>query len=292
VPNSSAGAILVTARKQVFATSTVANDGLELGKLTDAEGTEMILRQIQDHAGGKTEETKTEARKVVARVAGLPLGIQAAIGLINESHLTLKQYNQKYTDGRTFLRAVERDHTSRPFDPYPQGLRETLNDTIKSLGGSTRRLLEIFSLLDPDHIQDRLWEAATENDTLRTFDYVKNATDYLPSLYNSGIVRNVDEVGQRLTSVRMHRLLQDCVRLFSSDDSFQQTFEHAVIMVDTAMGSTYFKTAHQTAPQQLREYLPHVQMLHDFYHAQLTEGRTHKIIPTMHFIRLLRKSAT
>ncbi|KAF2685916.1 TPR-like protein, partial [Lentithecium fluviatile CBS 122367] len=289
---SKTGAILITARKQEFETTNVANGGLELQKLPIDAGIDMILEQIPAHAGKRDADARVEAQKIVERVSGLPLGIQAAIGLINQSGFTLKQYNRNYTDGRTFLKDTSKDHSHRNFAPYPRGLYETLTDTIQYIDDNSRMLLEIFSLLDPDHIQDHILEAAAKNKTLQGLDYIKRSDRCLKVLANGLIARNSDEGGQRLHSYHMHRLLQECVKINAKDQSFQETFEQAVLVVYTALGTSGFEAALKTAPQRFKEYLPHVQVLHDFYQTRSSDDPSSAPAATLHFIRLIRKSAS
>jgi len=111
--------------------------------------------------------------------------------------------------------SVERPLSFRQI-PYPTGLFETLTDTIIYVPDGAHILLEIFSLLDPDHIQDRLLEAATDDALLKNLDHIKKSDDHLKDLLSGLISRNNSEDEQRLPSFHMHRLLQDCVQLNSN----------------------------------------------------------------------------
>jgi hypothetical protein len=212
--------------------------------------------------------------------------------LINDSDFTLEQYNKKYTDRHKFLLHAGKHQSHRNWAPYPQGLFETLTDTIQNVGTEARDLLEIFSLLDPDYIQLRLLEAALESDGLKDLSHIKDSDNYMPSLYNGIIARNVEDDGQRLPSFHIHRLLQDCVQLNSRVKSLQRPFEDAIAMVLAAMGSTKFEISHQMAPLQLKEYLPHVQALHNFYQTKPLDDTSPSIKPTLNFVKLLRKCAS
>ncbi|KAL8833577.1 MAG: hypothetical protein Q9170_004192 [Blastenia crenularia] len=287
-PYGKHGAILITARSHVFATSSVANAGMELDKLPDDNAIDMILAQVPRSSRNGDFDEREEALKIVKRVSGLALGVQAAVGLINETNYSLKRYNAKYTDARAVLKDTSAEQVHRNFAPYPQGLYEVLTETIANLSQDARMLIEMFALLDPDRIQDGILETAAESESLKGIGFVQNETDCMKSLMNGLIASNGLEVEQRFPSYHIHRLLQKCVIMDMTETSRQRAFDIAAGIISSNIGA---ETTVESAAFHFKEYFPHVQSLHDFFHQNIEKDGSSNNSTPLDFIQLLRKGA-
>lgn len=287
-PHGKKGAILITARKHVFATSSVANAGIELEKLPDEIAVEMILDQVPSTSRNGDFDEQEEALRIVKRVSGLGLGIQAAIGLINESNCSLKRYNAKYTDARAVLRETSAEQVHRNFAPYPKGLYEVLTEALENLTQDARMLIEMFALLDPDRIQEGLLDIAAETEGLKGIGFVQNQMRCINSLMNGLIAKNSHEAHQRSPSFHIHRLLQQCVIMDMTERSRQQAFDVAATIISSAIGP---EPTLESAVLQFREYFPHAQSLHDFFRQNMKKEGSSESSILLQFIQLLRKAA-
>jgi hypothetical protein len=288
-PQSKSGSILITARSHIFATSTVANDGLELTGLSDKASVAMILSQIPISARKGVFDEQEEAQKIVNQTSNLALGMQAAIGLINESSCTLQQYNKLYSNIQIFLKDARAEHVYRNFAPYPQGPLEVFTAALTNLKSDARELLEFYSLLDPDPIQDAILDKASEMKTLKHVGFVQNRQACNRSLFNGLIARNLHTDHKRLTGIRIHRLLQHCVRLNMTTTRLNQAFQLATSLVSNSITITHNSIRD---PSDYKEFAYHIQSLLDIFRQTHTDAFNEGIVPNFDFVRLLRQSAS
>ena len=89
--DSSVGTFLITARDQAFKTSTVAGHGCLLPTLEKADAIAMLKSQVDSSTINFDHQ---EAETLAKNMDYSPLGIQLAIGVLNETGCSLADFNQ------------------------------------------------------------------------------------------------------------------------------------------------------------------------------------------------------
>ncbi|KAK1833470.1 hypothetical protein QBC39DRAFT_346112 [Podospora conica] len=155
-PTGDMGSVLVTTLDPSFKTTNVAGNGMLLPDMEEEEAIRMVLSQVHSKAlTGNTEDDRREAQTLVRRVSCLPLAVQTCVGSINAAERTLKHYNERHTESGPIVDKSLPGEASPPWAPYPQSLKETMEDRLSTLDVDSRALLDVFSLFDPSKIPEQ-----------------------------------------------------------------------------------------------------------------------------------------
>lgn len=287
-PGGRNGSILITSRDHTFGTRLVAKKGLELKPLDEASAIGMLLDQIPDDL--KTPGDEGEAEVIARRMGFLPLGMQAVIGQTNEAGCSLRPYNEQWNSPRLVLADSSDTHVYRNFAPYKKAFADVLSETLHGLDNDTRRMTEIFSLLDPDNIQEDLFLADSIEGNLRHAGYIKNRVKCIGNLSKGLIGKNATHPDQHYRSFHMHRLLQACTQMKMIHEYRQAAVNAVTVLLCTRLSSAW-ELDWPKIHEQYAKYFPHVKKVHEFY-TELADGDTvSKFDIPVAFIAMLRKGA-
>lgn len=292
-PKNKAGSIIVTSRDYAFASSTVAGAGQKLKPLEMETAIRMVLSQIPSHLCSGQQEEREEVAKIVDRVGRLPLGIQASIGLFNESDCTLHAFNEYYQSPKAILEEVSVQHIYRHWAPYETALAEVWLDIIRHLEDRhTESLLNVLSLLDPDNIQEDIFINSATRRGQGAHGFSPKLKNHLTTLLKKGLVEKTDvERSDDLRVFNIHRLLRDCLRMKMTPTSRQNAFEAVISLLCASITPSYAPDfIWPKIRSQYKDYFPHVQTLHDFYLENTVGGENSLRVP-VNFIELIRKTA-
>ena len=249
------------------------------------------MLQSQISSGVRVSTDDEEAKKIVQRVSCLPLGIQASIGLINEDHCTLKDYNDQYDSPRKLLEEVSVQHTYRHFAPYEKALADVWFDLLARLekDSDSRSMIDVFALLDSDGIPEELFMNKLNKASLETTGFIQNRVKCIKILLKGLVGRNETIEGRTLRNFNIHRLLQVCTQLRMSTESRQRAFNHAINLLCASITPNWYSNW-PTIKQEYKDVFPHVQSVHSFYLAVKMDGEVQLDVP-VEFLEMTRKAA-
>ncbi|KAK2741130.1 hypothetical protein FQN57_005731 [Myotisia sp. PD_48] len=253
-----------------------------------AAAIKMFLSQIPDNL--KTTEAEQEAEAIVKGMGCLPLGVQAVVGLINEAGCSLRSYNEQWNNPRLVSKDSTALHVYRNSAPYEKALADVLFETLHSLDDDTWRMAEIFSLLDPDNIQEDLFLADKVEGNLRDVGYITNCVKCIGKLSKGLIGENNTQPGQYYRSFHMHPLFQTCIQMKMIDEYRRAAVKAAAELLCTRIDDAW-ELDWPKIREQSAKYFSHVRKVHKFY-VELADSNTvsNFDIP-LSFIAMLRKGA-
>ncbi|KIW74479.1 hypothetical protein Z517_12419 [Fonsecaea pedrosoi CBS 271.37] len=248
--------------------------------------TVLDLEPLDNHTGAQLLQRLTGANDddhlslmVSQRLGGLPLAIAQMAGVIRRQYMLLKDFLEVYEDD-----------TRNPMDS-PTGSLKSLNVleleleqrparargsiasiwAIDALTPSSRSLLEAMIFLDPDCIQDYLMkDCCAQVITDASFPRrLKGFFTARAALMNSSLLKTVNDD----TGVRIHRVLQDAVRV-NSRRKLDVIFADTVAVLCEAWPSAAMHKIHDVERwPRCKEIYQHVNYLRAEYKEQLLEGK-------------------
>jgi hypothetical protein len=243
-----------------------------------------------------------EAVKAVKKLDCLPLGVQLAIGILNEAKCSLEEFNEQWSTPRDVLEDGE--DTSRLHSrsaPYPASLGQVYKTSISSVAAGPKLMLQIFSILDPDNIQEsKLFAQVSDSAPAEIRELSRYRLKYRRDLTVKGLVssRTSDDAHATTTGVSMHRLLQAAVQSDMKAQNLQMAFNGAALLVSFQMMHLWDPNSNWVKVGQLfTEFLPHVQAIHTFYYEYtktLSSGQAqqHQLRVPIEFIKVLHRAAS
>jgi hypothetical protein len=291
--HSHSGAILITSRHPVFATSTFAGNGCLLPPLDETHAVEMLKTQIPtDVYGSRGEE---EALKIVKNVNCLPIGIQVAIGTINENRCSLEQYNQGWTKPADLIQEAGAHRVHRNFAPYPTPIAHVYQDSLAKLDPESRTMIRMFALLDPDKIQEEeLFDRFQDKGPAFLMKVAQKRIKCHGALSSRTLIgATTHSDGGRQTSVNIHRLLQGFLQTqISSEgvDAVQTALLGAVVVISAAMTHVW-ESNWPKVRKEFIEIFPHVQAINRFFCDIIIENGIDVQMP-LELIQMIHKGAS
>jgi len=280
------GAILITTQLPVFANLDFCKKGRELLQL-DEDSAIRLLQCSLTHPITLEDE---DARTLVKRVGCLPVAIRTCIGQINEADCSLEEYNKQWTDARAIIQDADVKHVETLNARYDKGLRELWAVSFKNLDGNARALINVFSLLDDEHIP----EALLKNEKLYTkLPFLKSRVRAIRDLSQSSLIGKElgMETGTTLQTGKrfhIHRMTRTFAQIQMDHRAEQAAFDAASLLLDAAVVYA------QKGVSFLREesYFQHVQALHDYYQSTVNGETVNGVITvSISFIKVIRKVA-
>jgi hypothetical protein len=252
---------------------------------------EVALEMLKAQLPEEIEFVKDEAMKIVKRVECLPLGIQASVGLINEARCSLEDFNLQWSAPRALLQEASAKHVYRHFAPYENGgLADVWTLALLKVDDESRQMIEVFSLLDPDNIQERIFVEGNHNRPMKTLTYLKNRVKCIKTLLKGLIQPNTAEKGTHLRNFHVHRLLQVCVQMIMSKEAHQAAFDSATTLV-CGMISPLWETDWTKVHKEYKEYFTHIQTIRQYYIEMPQDENDFPLMIPVNFLELLRLGA-
>jgi hypothetical protein len=252
-PLSEAGSVLVTSRDPLAKSSpSIASKSIDLSPLSADEGAK-LLQQL-------SHSTKQDdlALEVSERLGGLPLAISQMAAIIRYQYLTLSEFLEKYDDesSRRQLHAFEEAGSRRQ---EARGNMSTIW-AIEQLDPSSRVLLQLCSMLDPDCIEERIlkdFDLASQHASDYPKDWMAYSRTRAELLKRSLVTRNEDR-----QELRIHRVVQDSLKAKMTNEQAATMFSSALALVNKAWGPTPLAKRHDRSLSKTREGLfPHALVL-------------------------------
>lgn len=233
-PKFGRGSVLVTSRHAFAKDNLYVANGISLPPLMNLESEALIQRLT--HV--KADVSQKEALSIIAqKLDGLPLAINQMSGVFRDLGLS-------YTD---FLKY----HNEEGIEALLKKQSESISQGVSSLATlwaldrlskSTRTLLQVICLLDPDHIPEDL--LIDKNSEVKLEHYPKSRGDYYNArseLVSSSLINhNADQIS-------LHRLIQDTAKSMMSGEELIAAFQAAISLVVSAWQVQSMKEHHSVA---------------------------------------------
>ena len=233
-PKSGRGSVLVTSRHAFAKDNLYMANGINLPPLTNLESEELIQRLT--HV--KADVSQKEALSIIARkLDGLPLAISQMSGVFLNMGLSytvlLKYFNQEGIEA--FLKKQSGSNG--------QGVSSLATLwALDRLSDSTRTLLQVMFLLDPDHIPEDL--LIGKNSEVKLEQYPKTSVDYYKATAELSTSSLINHNGNQMS---IHRLIQDTGKSMMSGEELIATFQAAISLVVSAWQFQSMKEHHSVA---------------------------------------------
>ena len=267
LPKQGPGCILVTGRyPYLMEKNYLLKNGLDLQPLSPEIGGEMLRRLSDREQEANAVQTST---RIVELLGGLPLAISQMSAIIKRKHLTLRDFEDWYREDSKALHNLE---CKRMQGNYQYTVMTAW--AVDQLSASTRSLLQVLSVLDPDRIPDELLhvdggkEVKLPNYPIKKNEYFNARAE----LINTAFVKANMFAGE----LCIHRLVQDVVRQRMEERELQAIYAAAALLIDAVW--PYVSGTDPTRNQLWRipkaeKYTSHVCRLHDLFGSEIREGK-------------------
>ncbi|KAF3286803.1 hypothetical protein TWF970_008642 [Orbilia oligospora] len=287
-PKEGVGAIIITSLSAEFASNNVAGAGKELKPLHDEEAIELLAKQLADRP--ITNYDRNEALRIAQRMENLPLGIQASVGLINGAQCSLHDFNRQWTSRTKVIKDSTEDHTTTRHAKYPRALRDAWLDTLNTLRPESKAMIDVMALLDPDNIQEEIFEERASLGSPSTMPFLGNKTKCFGDLKSQGLLSHGDQ-SQSFRGFSIHRTLQDCIKLQMSENPIhgnrQTALGNASALISSLISSLW-ETDWIKIRKEYKNFLPHTETIRLFFH-EIEDVPSMKV--PISFLEMLRKAA-
>ena len=265
---SESGAVLITsrdpnARSSLSPFASVIDIGLFSGEESGAFVQK--LTEIPEHSD--------EARKVGERLGGLPIALAQMAGLIRLEHLSYQEFLDIYDDTEH-----EAEIQAKEVQPRRETARGNLSTiwALEKLTDTSRAVLQVASLLDPDRIQESLLLDNASLATIKAYPKKRDSAFFEAQhqLIGSSLVRH----NQEIREYWMHRVTQDVIRTRIPDGDRGYIFSNVVFMVFESLWT------------KSEALYPHVESVMKVYFKYF-DGKAATKIDDMTFATLLSRAA-
>lgn len=292
-PSEGIGSILVTSRDPLARGREFrVTAGVTLQPFEERDAAKFLVGLTENDSEGddESDDIKQQAGHQVAipgdaiaiaqRLGGLPLALAQMAGVINRQYLSYKE----------FLSMYDQDQALKELHALNLGMQDTgYKHTLASvwaldrIGQGASSLLDVISLIDPDHIPEDLLtrgakEVPTEGYPQDTSDYQKARAELTKS---SLITRN-----KKQEVLRIHRLTQDGVRAAMDHEHLQRTFDSVVTLISAVWPFVTIDWRHNTSRwERCETFFPHILRLKNLYSG--LNQQQQRLRPGIKFAKLL-----
>ncbi|KAF3211181.1 hypothetical protein TWF106_010319 [Orbilia oligospora] len=259
-PISKVGAIIITSRSPQFGSNTVAGAGKELKSLHDEEAIQLLEKQLADQS--TTNFDRNEALQIVRRMENLPLGIQASVGLINDVQCSLRDFNRQWTSPRDVIMDSTQDHTKTRFAKYPKALGDAWLDALSALRPESRAMIDVMALLDPDNIQEEIFEERVSLGYPSTMPFLGNKTKCLGDLRSQGLLSyggQSQSFGDGKSYINIHHIIEYPTQSSLKTEGTEEAILNEIIEI------RYLHACISTETAEFEESLEHFELAKKSY---------------------------
>lgn len=281
-PKSKSGAILITTQKPIFAGPDLCRRGRELLQLDEASAITLLQSSLLQPS------TNTEdARTIVQRVGCLPVAIRTCIGQINEADCTLDDYNKEWNDARSIISQSDVKYVESLNARYDKGLRDLWAKSFRNLNDDARALINVFSLMDDEHIPEEL----LKNESLyQELPFLRHRVRAIRDLAESSLIgKETQSQSQASKRFHIHRMTRAFAQMQMDPESCQAAFDSAALLLN----ATVVSNSRDPNFARNKSYFQHVQALYDYYESTVngeSDQSNRILVASIAFIQLLRKT--
>lgn len=144
--------ILITTQNPIFAGPDLCTKGRELLQLDE----DTAISLLQSSLAQPITPTDENSRTLVRKVGCLPVAIRTCFGQVSEADCSLEEYNKQWNDARMIIKDADVRYVESLNARYDKGLRDLWAISFQNLNYKARALINVFSLLDDEHIPKEL----------------------------------------------------------------------------------------------------------------------------------------
>ncbi|KAJ4135099.1 hypothetical protein NW768_004714 [Fusarium equiseti] len=259
IPFAGSGSILMTSRDPAAKTDTFENSfGFDMDPLSPIEAAD-LLRRLTRRQGDSLNQDEQEASLTIAKnVDGLPLAMTQMAGFIRKRQLSMREFVELYN---TDARYMQLRDDSTPSQQHRYGLTLATTWSFQGLSSTARRLLEILSFLNPDRIQEDIFQNPDKQNDVAWFWDADTFVNARSELLNSSIIKR--DISNK--ELWIHRLIQTEVRTGMNEQGRYDTFTEAVrLLNDRWMPGDLCSQASQRW-SLCERLLPHLERAYSFW---------------------------
>ena len=251
LPFTGDGAIIVTSRDHLAKSYSSINTGIDLEPFSSQEASTLMMTLAGCES---THENKEQSFDLATRLGGLPIAITQIAAMIQRRDLTFKE----------FLEIYEEESSKRELLLGQDQYSHTLSTiwALDELSAPARRLLDVLALLDPDYIQESLFNHPPKEPAI---DFPSKNLQYIEArsaLMRSSLVKRNKQQGQLL----LHRLIQDVTQAHMTTEQLRTAFENAVSILYQNWPEASFDFSHETSLwAQADVVVPHILKISKIY---------------------------
>ncbi|OIW30948.1 hypothetical protein CONLIGDRAFT_668824 [Coniochaeta ligniaria NRRL 30616] len=256
-PVGACGSILITSRDPLADGGLHTGAGINLNPFTPEEGGELLRKLTNSDASDLTLKSSIE---LAASLKGFPLSLVQVAALTGRLHVSVVQFWELYKERGSLAAFADQ---IQPVDGYRHTMFMVWG--FEHLSPPARILLNLLSLLDPDHIDEQLLEKPFGGDKVAyptdKAAYI-NARKELSRLSLINVTQSID--GH--TTVSMHRLVQDAALGHIGSRSRSDMFDFAVQLLRHAWPEEMQEFSHEIQDLLSSDrVVPHVRNLQRVY---------------------------
>jgi tetratricopeptide (TPR) repeat protein len=228
LPRHGAGSIIITSRDEDVIPSSdapankYAKGTVQVDPFPEHQAVEFLCRiapKAQSNSHPQAELT------VAQRLNCIPLALRQMGHYIDRNRLTFAEFLKVYENEATHEKLYRTSFEVEGSD-YPYNISTVWR--LQSLSPPTRSLLNVLSLLDPDHIQEEILVAKISNVPDST--YPLGNAEYFEArreLWSSSLISVQKDDGE----LSLHRIIQDAVRSKMDQEEFLDAFNMAASLL-------------------------------------------------------------
>jgi len=169
---------------------------------------------------------------------------------------------------------------------YNKGLRDLWAISFRNLNKEARALINVFSLLDDEHIPEEL----LKNETLYgQLPFLKSRVRAIRDLSLSSLIgKETGNDSQTAKRFHIHRMTRTFAQMQMDRPAEQSAFDAAALIVNAGI-------VHEKGESRFlhgASYFQHVQALHDYYKSTVNgETENGPLTASVSFVKLLRKTS-
>lgn len=268
LPEQGPGCILITGRYPYLREKIyLLKNGLDLEALSPEVGGEMLRRLSDREQDSDAVQTST---RIAELLGGLPLAISQMSAIIKRKHLSLRDFEDWYREDSKALHNLQ-------YKRMKTNYQHTVGTAwaVDQLSASTRSLLQVLSILDPDRIPEELLQAVDGGKDVKLPNYPIKKDEYFNAraelINNSFVTKNM-----AANELRIHRLVQDVVRQRMEESELRAIYAAVALLINEVW--PYVSGSDPTRNQFWRipkaeKYTAHVCRLHALFGSEIREEK-------------------
>lgn len=233
-PTKGMGSIIVTSRDPLAAKPAyypqrpLRLDGLQLKPFFLPDATRFLVEQAPD---GHNPDDPKSTEELAGRLDGLPLALVQMAGIVSRRDLFFSEFLEMYEDEVSHF-ALHKEQIPQQTSGYEYNLATVW--AIDSLQGEALILMNVISLLDPDHIEESILlegsNRVEDEDYPKTLDAFHRART---KLWETSLVYK----DRQNRPLNIHRVVQDTTRTKMSLNQSKAAFQAATALLLAAWPS-------------------------------------------------------
>ncbi len=261
-PSHGTGSILITSRDPLAVNPAIypgidlENHGMQLTPFASDEATRFLREAAPD---GHDPDDPDSTKRLADRLDGLPLALVQMAGIVTHRDLSFADFLELYDEEDSLLGLHQSSNPTRTFG-YEYNLATVW--ALDKLQGGALALMNVVSLLDPDHIDEYI--LVDGSNRVDDDEYPKSLNAYQiarTKLWQTSLLSR----DRKSKSLNIHRVVQDAARARMNRDQSRAAFQAATALLLAVWPSKDRLWLHTVTDwPQCDSLFPHIARLNNF----------------------------